>query len=251
MLKSNTMPDGRVLKLNLLMENTVLSSALQKEGTERLNTDDVAAVRYLYLAQGFTCEDLSYLTDGKISAKEFHKLYLKQKTRASLGGEAVPMICEKLGIEPDLFLLHARAWMDNAPGRSSLPFFIPVLSPTGEETEERMWFSIQWLRERFKSLDGISAFKVNDNNLAALNCKAGDYVILARQTPVPFMQGAIYLLKGYDDALRLRQAALAVIDGKPDKSFVIPGMPEAALHADAVQPENNFGKVVFTLSQNA
>lgn len=248
MLKSNVMPDGRILKLNPLVENAVLSGA--KESVERLNTDDVAAVRYLYLAQGFSCEDLSCLTDGKVSAKEFHKLYLKQKTRASLN-DALPVICEKLGISPDLFLIHARAWLDNAQGRGSLPFFIPVLSPIGEETDECMWFSIQWLRERFKTLDGVSAFKVADNNLASCNYKAGDYVFLSKHGQTPFVQSAVYLIKGYDDAWRLRQAAITVAKGKPSKKFVIPGMPEASIDADCVPPENNLGKVVYTLSQNA
>lgn len=253
MLTSHCTPDGKILKYDPLIDSqpSISKSCI---ANDRMHTDEIIAIRYLYLAQEFTAEDISYLLDGALSPEDIHKIFLRQKTRIS-GSVSIPGICEKLGVPYELFLIHARAWIFDTPGRKALPFFIPVLSEFGEDSGERMWFSIQWIKERLRSLDGVNAFMVTDNNMGQYNVKAGDCVLVAKTTlndqTIPFVQGGLYLIRGYDDALRLRHATLTVSEGKPDKKFVIPAFPEITMDANEVVPENNYGRVVYNLSQYA
>lgn len=251
MLNNYCTPNGKILKFNPLIDS-IPSISRSTVSNERMHTDEIIAIRYLYLAQNFTADDISFLLDGVLSPEDVHKVYLRQKTRIP-GSVSIQSICDKLGVPFELFMIHARAWICDAPGRKTLPFFIPVLSEFGEDSGERMWFSVQWIRDKLKSLDGISAFMVADNHMSEFNVKAGDCVFVAKTTlndqTIPFIQGSLYLIRGYDDALRLHQATVSILDGKPTKKFVIPAFPEITMDANEVVPENNYGRVVYNLSQ--
>lgn len=251
MLASVEAPSGRVLRYNPLVE----SAPRYGISSDKMDKDDVIVIRYLYLAQGFTAEDISFLLDGAIAPEDIHKIFLQQKTRTSLGKDAIPKLSEKLGVPYELFLIHARAWIYDSPTRKTLPFCIPLLSEFGQDTGEWMWFSVNWLREKFRSLEGVNAFMVTDNYMSPFNINVGDCVFVDA-TPlgnqgIPFMLGGLYLVRGNDDALRLRKAVLATVKGKSVKRFIIPGLPEATVEAAEVIPENNFGRVIYTLSQYA
>lgn len=252
------MPDGRKLMVDPLREKSVKdrenSREEARESMQRRNTDDVAIIRYLYLAQEFSFEDIAYLMGGDVTPEMLNLVFVRQKTKFT-AKDGIENLCRKLGVPGSILKLFARTWIDMEPGREQLPYFIPMLSNTGDEiADEKMWFSVRWLSERFRSIDNLAMFKVPDNMLYSLDIQMGDMVFLDRsENALKFQQDSIYLVRGYDEVARLRQARITIIDKrkKPELQYIIPDVQNATLPMDQVNPANIFGKVIYKFAQCA
>lgn len=228
MYKSTT-NSGRVIQFDPLVSH---SDAFKKKrfNLKRKISNETLMLRYLHMEMGIEIEELSSLLE--MPEKDTYNLYLGQ-TR-TLSRDALERLCTRLRLMPEILLLYAQIWRDKKPTRN-IPFGIPITGPDGALRDDFYWFRKDWLVEKFKSSDNFLLFKMQDNNMSPLKLNKGDLIIVDKSPESLFFRDkAIYMVKGPDGGLYIRQAIitqLSVGEGF-QQSLITPNDPSETLVFD-------------------
>lgn len=246
MLKKYTTPDGRVLVLDPLVRDHSLVTGRGKKNAKPSRTvkDDSLIIRFLHLEYGFNMDDIALLLE--IPTDFVYNVYLMQKRYLPEG--ALQKLCDKLGLSPIVLLLYAKNWANGDEESSNMPCALHVVAPDGSISNEVQWFSYGWLQQHFKSLQDVILFKVQDNKLGALKLVRDDLVLVHTAPEAKqFQDNAIYLIKGFDNRLYLRQAAILQNPGQSNfvQKFIVPNEPASYFDANQLAPDSVCGQVAW------
>lgn len=190
------------------MRKTKVSTEIDKdEGInvkkEKPTADTSLMLRYLYQKDEFTEQQLADLLET--DRERVKRVWRRNASKLPDG--AIRKMCNKLGIDKNILLMTAEAWMEGKldDPTASIPHGMRLLLDNGDYSETVYWFRRTWLQKIARSTKEIDILKIEDNTLANYGLNRGDIVLVDRsEVKCIFRNKAVYFIRAQDGLIEPR-----------------------------------------------